>query len=218
MPTIPAFLSARAMRILNVGVAVWAAFWIALAAYTAYEVNALRTLSNTVVKAGVASESAGKALSAVGAIPLVGSRVGALAQQTIAAGRSAQSSGASSKTTIDQLAVLLGIAIGLIPTLPLLGLYLPLVVGWRRDRRGVEQAVMRWHGERGLVEYLAGRARAHLPYHELRELTSESVDALAHDELLAAAELERLGLPRASHELLSTYTHDESFGPREHAR
>ena len=44
MPSAPGFLSARAMRRLNVALAIWAVFWIGIAAYTAYEVAALRTL------------------------------------------------------------------------------------------------------------------------------------------------------------------------------
>jgi hypothetical protein len=187
MPSAPAFLSARAMRRLNVALAIWAAFWIGIAAYTAYEVAALRTLSHTVVKAGAATESTGHALAAVGHLPFVGGRISELAAQTVAAGASARTSGASTATTIDQLAVLLGIAIALIPTVPLLALYLPLCLGWRRDRNAVRNAVARWDGEPELEVYLAQRALTHLPYEDLREGSWS-------DGELAAAELRRLGL------------------------
>jgi hypothetical protein len=198
MPTVPAFLSARSMRWLNLGVALWAAFWIGLGTYTGYEVNALRTLSDTVVKAGQASVAAGSALSTIGRIPLVGGSVGSLGAQAAAAGRSAESSGASSKATIDQLAILFGIAIGLIPTVPLLALYIPLRLSWRRDRDSVRRAVAQWDGEPGLQEFLARRAIAHLPFHELRELGYDgSQDSEANGEL-AAAELRRLGLDRTT--------------------
>jgi hypothetical protein len=189
MPSAPAFLSARAMRRLNVALAIWAAFWIGIAAYTAYEVAALRTLSHTVVKAGAATESTGHALAAVGHIPFVGGRISQLAEQTVAAGASARTSGASTATTIDQLAVLLGIAIALIPTVPLLALYVPLRLGWRRDRNAVRNAVARWDGEPELEAYLAQRALTHLPYEALR-------DGSWSDSELAAAELRRLGLDR----------------------
>jgi hypothetical protein len=194
MPTVPAFLSARAMRWLNVAVVLWAAFWIGLGTYTGYEVNALRTLSNTVVKAGEASVSAGNALATIGRIPLVGGSVGRLGAQAAAAGRSAESSGASSRTTIDQLAILLGLAIGLIPTIPLLSLYIPLRVSWRRDRRAVRRAVAHWDGEPGLQEFLAQRAISHLPFHELRQLGYDGSRRSEATGELAAAELRRLGL------------------------
>jgi hypothetical protein len=194
MPSVPAFLSARAMRRLNVALGIWAVFWIALAAYTAYEVAALRTLSHTVVKAGAATESTGHALAAVGHLPFVGGRISQLAAQAIAAGASARASGTSTATTIDQLAVLLGIAIALIPTVPLLGLYLPLRLSWRRDRNAVRRAVARWDGEPGLEEFLAQRALAHLPFEELRDLGYDGTEGSPATSELAAAELRRLGL------------------------
>lgn len=189
-----AFLSARAMRRLNVALAIWAVFWIAVAAWTAYEVAALRTLSHTVVKAGTATESTGHALAAVGSLPFVGDRISHLAGQAVAAGASARVSGASTATTIDRLAVLLGIAIALIPTVPLLALYLPLRIGWRRDREGVRRAIAQWDGEPGLEAFLAQRAIAHLPFHELRRLGYDGTEGSAQRSELAAAELRRLGL------------------------
>jgi hypothetical protein len=192
MPSAPAFLSARAMRRLDVTLAVWAAFWIAVAVYTVYEVAALRTLSHTVVKAGAATESTGHALAAVGHIPFVGGRVSQLAAQATAAG----ASGAATATTIDRLAVLLGIAIALIPTVPLLALYVPLRLGWRRDRKAISRAVARWDGEPGLEAYLAQRALAHLPFEELRDLGHDGTEGSPQSSELAAAELRRLGLDR----------------------
>ena len=198
MPSVPAFLSARAMRRLNVALAIWAAFWIGIAAYTAYEVAALRTLSQTVVKAGAATESTGHALAAIGQLPLVGGRIANLAAQAIAAGASARASGASTGTTIDQLAVLLGIAIALIPTVPLLALYVPLRLSWRRDRNAVRHAVARWDGEPALEAFLAQRALAHLPFEELRKLGYDGVEGSQANAELAAAELRRLGLGHSS--------------------
>jgi hypothetical protein len=194
MPSVPAFLSVRAMRRLDVALAIWAAFWIALAAYTAYEVAALRTLSHTVVKAGAATESTGHALAAVGHLPFVGGRISDLAAQATAAGASARASGAATATTIDRLAVLLGIAIALIPTVPLLGLYLPLRRSWRRDRNAVRQAIARWDGEPGLEAFLAQRALAHLPFQELRDLGYDGTPGTPSNAELAVAELRRLGL------------------------
>lgn len=186
MPSVPAFLSARAMRRLNVFLLIWAVFWIAIATYTAYEVASLRALSHTVVKAGAATESTGHALTAISHLPFVGGRIGQLGAQAAAAGASARASGASTATTVDQLAVLLGIAIAFIPTVPLLALYLPLLLSWGRDRRAVRSAVARWDGEPELESFLAQRALSHLSFEEVRNCSS--------DADLAAAELRRLGL------------------------
>lgn len=203
MPTVPAFLSAHAMRALSVALAVWAAFWVGIAAYTAYEVNALRALGGTVAEAGAAMETTGKAVQALGGVPVVGGRVGTLGDQVVAAGRSARESGRASRGTAERLAVLLGIAIGVIPTLPLLALYLPLRRSWQSDRRAVSRAVSEWDGEPALETFLARRALASLPYHELRELSEDGSDVFeggARDRL-AAAELRRLGLDRQSERL-----------------
>jgi hypothetical protein len=197
----PAFLSARAMRLLNVGLAIWAAFWIGIAAYTAYEVASLRALSHTVVKAGAATESTGHALALVGNLPFVGGRISQLAAQAVAAGASARTSGAATDTTIDHLAVVLGISIALIPTVPLLALYVPLLIGWRRDRAAVRGAVARWDGEPELEAYLAQRARAHLRFEELRELGYDGTEGSPSNAELAVAELRRIGLDRPARRL-----------------
>ena len=184
------------MRRLNVGFAIWAAVWIGIAAWTAYEVASLRTLSDTVVKAGTATESTGHALAAVGHLPFVGGRISNLAAQAIAAGESARTSGAATATTIDRLAVLLGIAIALIPTVPLLALYVPLLLSWRRDRNAVRSAIARWDGDSDLENYLAQRALAHLRFDELRALGYAGAAGSPANAELAAAELRRLGLDR----------------------
>jgi hypothetical protein len=184
------------MRRLNVGLAIWAAFWIGIAAYTAYEVSSLRTLSRTVVKAGAATESTGHALTAIAHLPFVGGQLAQLGEQAIEAGASARTSGASTATTIDRLAVLFGIAIALIPTVPLLALYLPLLLSWRRDRTAVRYAIARWDGETGLEAFLARRALAHMRFDELRELGYDGTEGSAPNSELAAAELRRLGLDR----------------------
>lgn len=202
---VPAFTSRRAMRLLGAGLVVWALLWFGVAAATAQEVSALGALGQTVVKAGAASVSAGKALESVAGVPFVGGRVGSLGSQAVAAGRSAEASGRSSTSTVDVLAVLLGIAIGLIPTVPLLALYLPLRRGWRRDRKAVARAVAQWDGEPGLDDYLARRALAHLSYQEVRVLADEGGAVLDDGtrERLAAAELRRLGLDRGAPRLRS---------------
>jgi hypothetical protein len=200
MPTVPAFLSARAMRALNAVLLLWSALWIGLGVYTGYEVNALRTIGDTVQKTGAAVVTSGQAIQALGSVPFVGSRVGTLGDQAVAAGRSAEISGTSTRNTVDRLAILLGLAVGLIPTVPLLSLYLPLRRSWKRDRNAVSAAVSRWDGEPGLEEFLAQRALGHLPYHELRELSAEGSHAFEEGsrQRLAAAELRRLGLDRES--------------------
>jgi hypothetical protein len=111
-----------------------------------------------------------------------------------AAGARARARGASTAGTIDRLAVLLGIGIALIPTVPLLALYLPLRISWRRDHDAVRRAVAQWGGDPEFVAFLARRALTHLPFHELRELGYDGTEDPSSNLELAAAELRWLGL------------------------
>lgn len=197
MPSVyPRTLSARALRRLDGFVIVWVAAWIAVAVYTAHEVQVLHDLSGTVVVTGRAVETVGKALQGIAAIPIVGTQVQTLAQQVRTAGESAQASGAASRNSVDNLSILLGVAIGLIPTVPALVLYAPLRLGWRRERQAVTEAVRRWGGEASLEEFLARRALDSLPYDQLRDVSDDPWALLDHRvrRRLAEAELERLGL------------------------
>jgi hypothetical protein len=110
----------------------WCAAWVGLGVWTGYEVNALRTLSDTVVRAGVAVKSTGDALQRVGSIPFVPADIGQIGRQVSSAGVSAQVNGRASKSTVDTLAILLGLAVGLIPIGPVVLLFILL----RRQRRG----------------------------------------------------------------------------------
>ena len=136
------------MRRLNVALAIWAAFWIAIAAYTAYEVSALRSLSHTVVKAGTATEATGHALAARRASPVrrraalaasprrpsrrVPARVraGPLTASTSTGSRSSSASRSHSSRPCRSCR-----STSRCP------------VGWRRDRHAVRRAVPQWDGE-----------------------------------------------------------------------
>lgn len=192
----PRALDAHTVRLLRLGFALWAVVWIGLAAGTAYELYVLRDLGATVVKTGVAIDTTGKALQSLGGIPFVGSEVHTLAGQVTAAGQSAVASGQSSRSSTTTLAVLIGLAIALIPTVPVLGVYLPLRAAWRRERVAVARALRERAGDPLLDEYLAHRAVANLPYAELRAVTDRPWADLeaGHFAELADAELHRLGL------------------------
>jgi hypothetical protein len=123
------------VRWLNLALAAWVGLWIGLGVWIGFEVNALRTLSDTVVKAGTAVQTTGDALETIARLPLVGGGVRPLAKEVRDAGVSAQASGRSSRGTIDRLAVLLGLAVGLVPTVPVVALYLPLRRSWQREGR-----------------------------------------------------------------------------------
>jgi hypothetical protein len=191
----------RLIRLLDVAVLVWIAGWLVLALLVAREVRDLRELSDTVVVAGVAVEDTGDLVDSLGAVPLVGGQVGQVAERVREAGRSAQVSGRESRSSVDDLSVLLALAIGLVPTLPLLALYAPLRIAWSRDASAVRRAVESDASDPVLLELLARRALLTQPYERIRAVTSDPFRDLEQGRFapLADLELNRLGIrPRAA--------------------
>lgn len=186
----------RLIRVLDVAVVVWVVAWVVLALLVGREVRDLRELSDTVVVAGVAVEETGDLVDSLGSVPFVGSRVGEVADRVRTAGRSAQASGRDSRDSTENLSILLALSIGLIPTLPLLGLYAPLRVTWAREARAVRRALAAGSADPVLKEFLARRAVLNLPYQELRAVSPDPFRDLEEGRFdeLAARELERLGL------------------------
>lgn len=186
----------RLIRVLDVVAACWVVLWLVLAFLVGREVRDLRDLSDTVVTAGVAVEQTGGLLRSLESVPFVGGRVGDVAAQVEAAGRSATVSGRESRDSTEDLSVLLAVSIALIPTLPLLGLYLPLRWTWTADARAVRRALKRTPGDPLLAEFLARRALSNFSYDRLLSVSSQpyrDVEEGRYAEL-ATLELERLGI------------------------
>lgn len=188
--------TSRTVRMLDVAAVLWVATWVVLGVVIGFEVRNLRQLSDTVVKAGSAVEQTGQALDPLRRVPFVGPSIDRVQRQIESAGRNAEQSGRESRRSIDTLSVLLAIAVILIPTVPLVAVYGPLRMSWIRDVRAVRRSVARWGTEPLFVEFLARRAVQHLPYHRLREISTNpwrDLEAGRHLDL-AEAELRRLGL------------------------
>ncbi len=204
-PRIPAaFLTARAVRALDIGLALWCAAWIGLAVAVGQEVRGLGQVSETVVEAGAALEEAGGALVSLESVPFVGDDVVAVGEQTQEAGRSARRSGRASRDSVNDLSILLALSIGVVPTLPLLALYVPFRVARARETERIRTLLETQGRTPELDELLARRAAYGMPYHRVLDVTrtpARELDAGRH-EALAQAELERLGLadepPRAT--------------------
>lgn len=105
-------------------VVAWTVLWILMGIWTHREVQTLRQLSTTVVTSGRAVKQTGDALQGLGAIPLVGGDVARIGRQVSAAGVDARRSGRASRGAVDNLATLLGISIALVPTVPMIVLFL----------------------------------------------------------------------------------------------
>lgn len=191
--------SRRTMLLLDVALLGWIAAWIVLGTAVAREVRGLRNLSTTVVLAGQSLEQTADLIGGLAGVPFVGDDVGNLAERVRQTGRSARRNARVSRESVEDLSVLLGVSIGLIPTIPLVALYLPLRLRWRSEARTIQRALLRDPPDPSLEHYLALRATQTIPYERLRAISDDPVaDLLAgRTAALASAELERLGLRRA---------------------
>jgi hypothetical protein len=124
--------STRFVTLLGLFVVAWTIVWIFMGIWTRHEVRTLHQLSDTVIQSGSAVKQTGDALQGLRSLPFVGGDVARVGRNVSAAGISARRSGRSSRSAVSRLALLLGVAIALVPTVPMLAL---LIVTWRLARR-----------------------------------------------------------------------------------
>jgi hypothetical protein len=182
---------------IDAAIVAWAILWVLMGLRVADEVRGLSELSGTVIEVGVAVQSAGEAIGSLSDVPFAGDRVRQPSEDIRAAGRSAVASGRSSRESVRDLSTLLGFAVAVIPTAPLLFVYLPARVGWWRDRRAVAEMLRDAPagGQRAVHALLARRALGAVSYRHLQRsgLLGGALDE-RDVEQLAAAELRRLRL------------------------
>jgi len=187
------------MRVADLLLAIWVAAWIAMGVAVASELGDLTDLSDTVVQAGRATEEVGRTIALLTDLPLVGDQLEGPAREIQRAGTSSVRSGRSSRSSVEDVSTLLGIAIAVIPTVPVAAFYLPRRVRWQRDRAAL-RAVQRAAGDDPRFDiWLARRALERLPYERVTAIVErpwEPADEPAARRL-AAAELERFGLRRS---------------------
>ena len=191
----------RRLGVVDLVVAAWVALWVAMGVAIAGEVRGLRQLSGTVTRVGVAVQQTGQTLEGLSGVPLVGDKVAGAARDVDAAGRSAIQSGRRSRESIHSLSWMLGVFLAVIPTVPLLALYVPARVAIERERRALRRLVADHRDDPVLRRLLAQRALLTLPYQQLVDGEGHDPIDQARDERmneLADAELERLGLARSA--------------------
>lgn len=114
------------LRVLDGLVLAWVLLWIVVGGWFGYSTWQLADLGDTVTTSGGAIESAGQALESLGAVPVVGEEPARLGAEITATGSEVASRGQEVKSRLRQMAILLGIAIAVMPTTPIAGLYVPL--------------------------------------------------------------------------------------------
>jgi hypothetical protein len=186
------------VRLLDGLVVFWVVLWLVIGGWSGYTIWQVSELGDTVTTSGEALDSAGKALESVGEVPVVGDRPAELGQEVVATADDIAARGQEVKSQLRQLSLLLGLSIMLMPTTPVVGLYLPLRWARRREVAELRRALTR-HGRDGSFDrYLAERAMQTLPYRTVHSIVGDPWQAIAEGRAgpLAEAELRRLGLRR----------------------
>jgi hypothetical protein len=178
--------------------ALWVVFWLVIGGLTAVSVWDLSGMGTTLSRSGQALDTAGEGLQRLGAVPLVGDRTEQLGNEVRATAADVTEQGRETRNSLRRLSILLGLAVALIPSAPVLGLYLPRRLARRRTVREVAARLRRRPDDPALDRYLAAQAVATLPLPRLLEHCDDPCGELTggRARALADAELAHLGLRR----------------------
>jgi hypothetical protein len=202
MPKVYAEKPFRFVRqlVTDVFVIAWTGAWIWLGHQVFELIMKLATPGRKIEDAGNGlADNLADAQSKADSIPLVGDKLGIPFGKAAEAARSLADAGQSQQDVVHDLALILGWAIGGIPILLVLALWLPLRVRWVR----AASAASRLRRRQGGVELLALRALTNAPMRRLATLPDDTAEKWrAGDrgtmDSLAALELRRLGLRTAA--------------------
>ena len=115
-------------------VALWCALWLVVGGWTAYEVWQLAALSDTVAVSGRTLDESGSALESLEPVPVVGESAAELGTRVRGNAAEIVRGADEARESVRRLSVLLGLTIGLVPTVPVLVVHRTLRGGTRRAR------------------------------------------------------------------------------------
>ena len=185
-------LHPRRRRLADAAVLAWVVAWALLGWTAGRALDKVSEVTRSAEGAGAAVVRTGESIRDV-EVPVVGTVFQDAGDQVIDAGEAAQAQARESGTDVRTAAILLGLAVWLVPSLPLLASYLPTRAARSRETRAL-RALLRDHvGDPELDRLLATRALAQLPYARLRALGVPN----APDRTLADAQLAREGVTRS---------------------
>jgi len=157
-------------------------------------IASLSGVGDDVRAVGHAVHDAGDAIGSID-VPLVGGTIKDAGRSVSQAGADVERRGREGHQKIIRTAWLIGLAIALLPTLPLLGLYVPLRRRRVRERNAVVRGLDEARDDPTVERMLAERALLTLPYARLVELGEPWRDvAEGRYGQLAAIERERAQL------------------------
>ena len=176
----------------------WVLFCLMLGMAVTKRINHLGALGDGLVSAGDSVSGVGDWISGLQDIPLIGGGIGAVADRVDALGASTAQQGRNGKEAVWKAALGIGILLTLLPTLPILVVWIPVRVGIERERASLRAALKA--SEPGVWEYLALQAVDDMSFKELRKISADPWEDIRHAryEAFARVEIDRLGLTLAA--------------------
>jgi hypothetical protein len=184
----------RSILAIDALVILWTIGWVVLGVTVGLFVERLGAVGEGLEDAGEAIVRSGESVDDLSDVPLIGGGFDALADEIRGLGRGTAERGRSIEDDFDGLAVLVGGAIALGPTIPVLVLWVPPRVSRERERRALTRSLRA--GDGLAMAYLANRAVATRGFRELQRASTDPVGDLiaGRYEELARLELEHLAL------------------------
>jgi hypothetical protein len=99
-------------------VATWCALWLVVGGWSGYELWQLGDLGGAVAETGRSLGAAGDALQGLGGTPLVGERTEEIGAQVTSSSAEIVREAEGARGSLRQLAVLLGLTVALVPSVP----------------------------------------------------------------------------------------------------
>ena len=190
----PALPSGNKLRVLDALVVLWTLAWIGVGIAVGEALSDLTRLTGSFRTVGEAIISVGEVLAGL-EIPILGGPIGRAADAILGAGRDVVARGTAVRAEIEQASFLVGAAVALAPTLPLLAAYGPARVARAREVAALRALLIGGAGDLALESFLATRALQQVSYRRLRRIATRPwEDDAATRRALAEEELRRLGV------------------------
>lgn len=180
----------------DLGVVVWICFCAALGLAIGDQVRQLDRFGTTIDQSARALDEVAAALEQLAGVPFVGDGIRDVADEIAATAQVMRQSASDTRSAAANLSVLLTLAVMVIPTAPVLALYVPYRVQQVRQNTNLLRSLRGNRGTAFTRNYLANRALSDLTYNTLRRIGPDPWGQVreGHVEELAAEELRQLGL------------------------
>ena len=193
-------VSHRHIVMFDVAVVAWILFCLMLGIGATKRVNRLGKLGDGLISAGNSVSGVGGWIGGLSQTPVVGGTFGSVADKINALGSATVQQGRDGKEAIWKAALGIGLLITLVPTLPVLAVWVPLRIGVERERSSLRAALKA--KEPGVWEYLALQAIEDMSFRDIRKISVDPWEDVRKGRfaVFARLEIDRMGLASAAGE------------------